>query len=368
MRDPNFLFNYKVIQNNDIAAATINAGWKRKSGAVANEDNLKRTGQGWDIIINEGYEMTDIEKIVPSAVPESDLALAQQMADLIYQTSGINMENWSGQTDKQISALTAMIKQAANLLVFQKYFDQWDFADKLLGDISLQIMLNNWNAQKVQLMIGEEPSPFFYSRMFAKYKVDVEEADMTPTQQSLQAQQMLDINERFGREVFPASMIIPKLNITGKGEIIPFLQQQEQAMQESQQQEQLLAQAFQDAQLKETYSKAANNIASAKERYGRFQSNIGLEAERESEMSKNRALAVKAKAEALEKLLDAAHKFGEIESMVKMNDLAFMEQNDKAREDFEVNEANQNAMANEFSAKIMNGLQQSTPGQPMAMQ
>lgn len=32
MRDPQFLFNFKVITNNDIASATINAGWKRKMG------------------------------------------------------------------------------------------------------------------------------------------------------------------------------------------------------------------------------------------------------------------------------------------------------------------------------------------------
>jgi hypothetical protein len=101
MRDPQFLMNYKIITNNDIASATINAGWKRKVGAVANEDNLKKAGQGWDVIINEGYEMTDCEKIIPSAVPESDLALAQQMNDLIWSTSGINLENWSGQQDKQ---------------------------------------------------------------------------------------------------------------------------------------------------------------------------------------------------------------------------------------------------------------------------
>jgi len=126
MRDPQFLFNYKVITNNDIVAATLNAGWKRKSGAVANEDNLKRPGQGFDLVINEGYELSDVEKILPSAVPQSDLELANQMADLVSQVSGINIENWAGQEDKQISALTAMIKQASNLMVFQKYFDQWD--------------------------------------------------------------------------------------------------------------------------------------------------------------------------------------------------------------------------------------------------
>jgi len=180
MRDPQFLFNYKVIQNNDIAAATINSGWKRKVGAVANEDNLKKSGQGWDVIINEGYELTDVEKIIPSAVPESDLALAQQMADLIYNTSGVNMENWAGQNDKQISALTSLLKSAANLMVFQKYFDQWDFSDKLLGERWLAMVLNNWSAEKVQLYIGEEPSPYFYSRIFSKYQVQVEEKRFNP--------------------------------------------------------------------------------------------------------------------------------------------------------------------------------------------
>jgi len=228
MRSPQYLFNYKVIQNNDIAAATINAGWKRKVGAVANEDNLKKSGQGWDVIVNDGYEMTDVEKIIPSAVPESDLALAQQMEDLMYKTSGINLENWSGQQDKQTSSLTVLLKQAANLMVFQKYFDQWDYSDMLLGDKMLQIMINNWSAEKVELMIGEEPSPLFYSKIFAKYKVIMEESDLTPTQQNLQAQQMMDMNERFGREVFPPSMIIPKLNITGKADAIKFLQSQEQ--------------------------------------------------------------------------------------------------------------------------------------------
>ncbi len=190
MRDPQFLMNYKIINNNDIAAATINAGWKRKSGAVLNEDNLKKSGQGWDVIINEGYEMSDVEKIIPSAVPESDLALADQMQSLIFKTSGIDLENWAGQQDKQISSLTMMLKQAANLMVFQKYFDQWDYSDKLLGERLLQIVLNNWNAQKVELLIGEEPTAFFYSKIFSKFQVLVEESDLTPTQQNLQAQQM----------------------------------------------------------------------------------------------------------------------------------------------------------------------------------
>jgi len=181
MRDPQFLFNHKVITNNDIVSATINAGWKRKVGAVANEDNLKKSGQGWDVIINEGYEMTDCDKLIPSAVPQSDLELAQQMDDLIWKTAGINLENWAGQQDKQTSTLTQMMKMAANLMVFQKYFDQWDFSLKMIGQKMLQIVQNNWNGTKVSQMIGEEASPMFFSRIFGKFHTMVEEADLTPT-------------------------------------------------------------------------------------------------------------------------------------------------------------------------------------------
>ena len=353
MRDPQFLFNYKVITNNDITAATINAGWKRKSGAVANEDNLKKSGQGWDVIINEGYEMTDCEKIIPSGVPESDIALAQQMADLIYSTSGVNLENWAGQDDKQISSLTMMMKQAANLMVFQKYFDQWDYADKLLGDVCIQIVLNMWNEAKVGLILGEEPSPHFYSKIFAKYKVIVEPGLLTPTQKNLQAQQMMDINQAFGREVIPPSMIIKDMNIQGKSEIMEYMQSQEQQASAAQAEETNIRHAFESAKLQELYSKATANIAAARERDGRKDANIGLFEERLSEITQNRAMATKAKMEALEKLVDIIGKYGEIEAAIKMNNLEGIEYRQEEKEDRERIDARRMALANEFKASIM---------------
>jgi len=367
MRSPQFLFNYKVITNNDIAAATINAGWKRKVGAVANEDNLKKSGQGYDVIINPEYEMTDVEKIIPSAVPESDLALAQQMADLIHQVCGINMENWSGQNDKQISSLTMLLKQDANLMVFQKYFDQWDNALKLLGERMLQYVLNNWNAEKVALLVGEEPSPHFYSKIFAKYQTHVEEADLTPTQQNLQAQQMMDINAAFQREVFPPSMIIPKLNITGKGEIIPFLQQQEQQAQQLQQEQTAVQHAFEDAKLKELYTKAAGNLATARERSGRAEANIGLFEERLSEITRNRALATKDKMEALEKLVDVIAKYGEIEAALKMNQIESFDYRQENNEDREKVDAKMTAESSRFMEQIMGKQQNSSQNQQQAI-
>ena len=364
MRDPQFLFNYKIITNNDIAAATINAGWKRKVGAVANEDNLKKSGQGWDVIINEGYEMSDVEKIIPSAVPESDLALAQQMADLIYSTSGINLENWSGQNDKQTSSLTVLLKQAANLMVFQKYFDQWDQSLKLVGEKLLQIALSNWNAEKVGLLIGEDPSPHFYSKIFAKYQVVVEEGLLTPTQKNFQAQQMMEINQVFGREVLPPSMIIKDMNIQGKAEIMQFLQNQEQQQAAIQAEATNIQYTIEEAKLKELYTKAAANLAMARERHGRAEADIGLFEERLSEITRNRALATKDKMEALEKLVDVISKFGEIETMLKLNQIENFDYVQERKEDREKLDAKHSSLANEFVNNILGNQQQGLRNNP----
>jgi hypothetical protein len=356
MRDPQFLFNYKIITNNDIAAATINSGWKRKQGAVANEDNLKKSQAGWDIIINDGYEMTDAEKIIPTAVPESDLALAQQMADLIYQTSGINMENWAGQDDKQISALTSLLKQAANLLVFQKYFDQWDYSLKLIGELQLEIMLNNWNAAKVGMMIGEEPTPHFFSKIFAKYKTVVEEGLITPTQKNLQAQQMMEINSSFGREVIPPSMIIKDMNIQGKDEIMQFLQQQEQQAAQVQQEQMAVQHAFEHAKLQELMSKATANIARAREDHSRSESNLGLYEERLSMIERNHSMSLAEKQKALTALLENIQKYGEIETMYQENKLNIDASKIRSEEELEKQDVERRTQSNKFLEEIMRGV------------
>lgn len=365
MRDSNYLLNRRIIINHDISEATINAGWIRKVGAVANEDNLKKSGQGWDVIINDGYEMTDVQKIIPSAVPESDMALADQLRSLIFGTSGVDLENWSAQNDKQASSLTTMLKQAANLMVLQKYFDQWDASDKALGNLLLLIVINNWSAEKVKLIIGEEPSPFFYSKMFAKCKVLVEESDLTPTQQNLQAQQMLDMNQIFGREVFPPSMIIPKLNITGKGEIIPYLQQQEQQMAAVQSEATNIQHAFEEAKLKELMSKAAANIARAREDHSRSESNLGLYEERLSMIEKNRAMSLKDKQAALTSMLENIARFGELEAHLKQNELESLNMQQIFEEEAEKRDVESRTGANKFLAEIMGGGVQQQPPQPM---
>lgn len=356
MRDSNYLLNRRIILNHDISESTIQTGWKRKIGAVANEDNLKKAGQGWDIVINQGYELADCEKIQPTAVPESDFALADQLRSLIFATSGVDLENWSAQQDKQASTLTTMIKQAANLMVLQKYFDQWDQSLKVLGQRMLEIVLNNWTPAKVSTILGEEPTPLFYSKMFSDFQVIVEEGLLTPTQRAYQAQQMMEINASFGREVFPPSFVIKDMNLSGKAEALQFLQQQEEQANAVQQEAQNLQHAFEDAKLKEMYAKTAGALATARERHGRAESNIGLFEERLAEVSKNNSIATKEKMEALSKLVETIERFGKLETSLAYGDL----QQEESKDDFDQErnkiEARRDSASNRFMAEILGSI------------
>jgi len=354
MRSSQYLLNRRIVLNHDISEASINAGWIRKSGAIANEDNLKKSGQGYDIIINEGYELGDCQKIQPNAVPSSDMALADQLKEMMFSVSGINLENWSGQQDSQTSTLTVMMKQAANLMVLQKYFDQWDFALKTLGDRLLSIVQNNWNAEKVKLLIGEEPSPFFYSKIFSKYQVVVEEGILTPTQTYQEYQQWLELNQQLGG-IIPPQEIAKRAPIQGKKELMELLASQAEQQQASQQQQMAFEQAKMDAQLRESYSKSANQMASAQERHSRSASNIGLEEERLAEVTKNRAIALKERMSALSELMGVAERYGQLETHLKSLELDVYDRDQIFKEDIEKEKARMQSEGNKFVAQLLGG-------------
>ena len=370
MRDPQFLLNRRIIINHDISEATINAGWKRKVGAVANEDNLKKSGQGWDILINEGYELTDCEKIIPSAVPQSDMELANQLQALIFSTSGVDIENWSGQDDSNTSSLTVLLKQAANLMVLQKYFDQWDFSLKLLGERLLSIVLNNWNASKVELYLGEEPSPFFYSRIFSKFQVLIAEGLNTAIQRQQEFQQTIELNQILGG-IIPPSYIASIATLQGKNKLMKVLEKQEQQQAAVQDEATNIQHAFEEAKLKELYAKAAGHLAMARERHGRAEADIGLFEERLAQVTKDRAMATKAKMESIKTLIEAVGMIGEQETAQKLAEVEAMDDRQAMDEDVEKRDAKRTATSNDIVIKLMGqGLQGMVPqqGQPQGQQ
>jgi hypothetical protein len=354
-RDSQYLFNRRVILNHDISESSINSGWQYKEDAIANPENLRYSGQGKDIVIKTGFEMTDVQKIVPNAVPPSDLQLADQLMDLIFKTTGVSLENFGlgENSGKDQSGLALGLKQGAALMVLQKYFDQWDTALQIFGNLEMKIVQNMWSAGKVARMLGEEPTANFFDKMFAKYHVTVAEGMNTPVQKQQQFVQALELNQMLGG-IIPPKYLLKISTIEGKDEIIAAIEEQQAQAAAMEQQKQQLEAAVLDAKLKQAYANAASQIANARERHGRAESNIGLFEERLSEIAKNRALATKEKVEALEKLLDLTHRYGELEASLKGAELATIERDEEAQEDREKADAKQTSLANDFVMSILN--------------
>jgi hypothetical protein len=217
----------------------------------------------------------------------------------------------------------------------------------------MKIVQNMWSPGKVARLLGEEPTENFFDKMFAKYHVTVAEGMNTPVQKQQQFVQALELNQMLGG-IIPPKYLLKISTIEGKDEIIAAIEEQQAHAAAMEQQKQQLEAAVLDAKLKQSYANAASQIANARERHGRAESNIGLFEERLSEIAKNRAMATKEKVEALEKLLDLTHRYGEMEAALKGAELQTVEMQNEAEEDREKADAKQTSLANDFVMSILN--------------
>ena len=351
MRDAQFLLNRRVILNHDISESSINTGYIRKENAIANEDELKRAGQGIDIIVKEGYELTDITKIIPNAVPPSDLQLADQLVDFIFRVSGVNQELLGMSQDSE-TGIQEMLRQGAGLVTLQKYFDQWDVALKLLGKLEQKIIQNKWSPAKIARILGKEPNAEFLNKTFSRYDVLVQEGANTTIQKQQEFRQILELNNFLGG-IIPPRFILDRATIQGKNEIIEAIEQQQQQQAEMEQQKMMLEQALLDSKLQVNQSKSISDIALAHERHGRAESNVGLFEERLSEITQNRSMALKNKVEALQKLMEIVGLYGESDAAEKATQIEKYGDLQKIEEDTEKAEAHATSESNKFITSMM---------------
>jgi len=151
-------------------------------------------------------------------------------------------------------------------------------------------------------------------------------------------------------------MIIPKMNISGKSEIIKILEQQEQQAAAMQQEQAQVQHAFEHAKMQELMSRAVTNISIARERHGRAESNLGLYEERLSMIERNNALTLKEKQAALNQLLESIKKYGEIETAYADNKLRIEANEIDFDTEREKQDVHRRSESNKFLMEIMQGL------------
>lgn len=289
LRDAQALYTRSRLNMMDIQESQINSGWIYKENALVNPKDVFMTGMGKGLAIKGEAQITDVQRIDPPQIPPSMMQISEFLGDEINQISGINEELLGAAEDDKAGVLS-MLRQGAGLTTLQVLFDNLDRAQKMLGDIHLEIIQANWTPGKVARILGEEPTQQFYNRSFGKFDSVVEEASLTATQRQQAFLQMLHLKE-LGIPV-PTSSLLKNMNVSDKKELVEAIEATEKAQSEQ-------AKRMEDAQwqslmvdneTKLSYSEAEKGLA--KERLNKINIDMAVAAERlnKSEVDKTQAV------------------------------------------------------------------------------
>lgn len=282
LRDAQYLYNRRKIIELDILESQVNSGFIYKENALINPTDVFMSGQGKGIGIKATANIADVQPIVPPAVPASMMELSKMLGQEISEISGVN-EELLGAAKDDLAGILARLRQGAGLVTLEGLFDNLDRAQKLLGQLHLEIIQANWTPGKVKKVLGgEEPAPQFFNKAFGKYHASVEEGLNTATQKQMQFAQLLQLKES-GVPV-PNETLLEACTLQNKTKLIQQIQQEQQAQAQQ-------AQQAEQAQVQEILARA--DLAKA-----RAEADRGLGMERMSRIEENQALAVERQAAA----------------------------------------------------------------------
>lgn len=301
IRDAQYLYNRRKIIELDILESQVNSGYIYKENALVNPKDVFLEGQGRGIALKADADINDVQKIQPAQVPPSMMELSERLGREVMEISGVNEELLGSAQDDKAGVLS-MLRQGAGLTTLQKLFDQLDQSQKLLGDIQVALIQENWTPGKVQRILGKEPSQQFYNRAFGKYDSIVEEGLNTATQKQMQFVQLLQLKE-LGVPV-PDTILLESSVVQNKKELIDAIQQQTQQAQQAQVEQQQMQLQLLGAQIEDLKARAMANEGLGVERASRVQENRALAVERLAEAAKDRDMGVLDRIKAVKELTD----------------------------------------------------------------
>lgn len=301
LRDAQFLYNRRRIIELDILESQINSGFYYKENALVNPRDVFLQGQGRGLALKAEASMDDVRKIEPAQVPPSMIQLSELLGKEIAEVSGVNEELLGAANDDK-SGILSMLRQGAGLTTLQILFDQLDQSQKILGDLTIDLIQQNWTPGKVRRILNKEPTQQFYNRAFGKYDSVVEEGLNTTTQKQLQFRQLLNLKE-LGIDI-PANILLESSTLQNKKELMDALTNQEQKGAEMQQQQTALQLEVLQAQIQDLKSRAMANEGLGYERASRIHENKALAVERIAEAQKDRDLGTLDRIKAIKELTD----------------------------------------------------------------
>ncbi len=284
LRDPQTLFNKQVMQNLDAFDARLNGGYMVKDGSVKDLDSLYHSGPGRVVVINKGFEMTDVHQMPPSELSQSAFTIEERRAADMNFVTGITQENMGQVADQQASGYKTRLKQLAGMSSLEPVFDSLYVSQILLSEIILDAAIVNYVPAKIKTILGEEPSPYFYNKEFGKYQCTVQMGHDTETQKQMEFAQLLELQAAIGGSTAISKALLESATIQNKDRLLEEIEKEKQEAAESNQKQ---------MEVEIEKLRATIDLMNAQ-----AQANRGLSLERTSRVAENQSLAVERVAQA----------------------------------------------------------------------
>jgi len=308
VRDAQRQYNRRHSQIIDLMESVINTGWITKNGAGLDPTMLMQAGQGRQIVVNDGYDVsTDVREISPPQIPPGYLNYQDIIDKNIMEIPGASDEllGLSSVGDSQVSGKLAEVRSSNGLKGNRGIFDNLEQSKKYLGKLVLEAIQKNYSAGKIWRITNREPTPEFFSGQFGEYDCVIKQAVKTATQREAYYHQLLQLVS-MGAPI-PWEDILEAAPLQGKTTLIEKMAQRAEQTQQQQQVEQQRLDELEQIEKHLTLSQIEQNTALAEERRARVLSDIGLAKERMSEQDQNYAKALLDNAKTVKELENLDH-------------------------------------------------------------
>lgn len=294
-------FNKRHMKITNMMDTQIATGYKYLIGSVDPED-LQQSGQNRIVGIDPENAPQGLDSVQELSGGTASPALFeyQNILDQLTLTLANVNESVLGIDDKgntQISGRLAEVRIGQGLRSNRKIFDHIETAQLELGNLVLKAIQANYPSEKVQRILGEEPTQQFYEKEFEQYDAVLKEGVRSKTQRDALYYEYVNL-KRDGLVDIPESAIVDMLPSSGGN---TDLQEVIQKRDEQRQQEQARQTQLQDTLIEADIDEKR---ALANERRTRADSNEGLRIERASEAVQNEAQAVLDRAKAITEIAD----------------------------------------------------------------
>lgn len=289
LRDPQYLFNRRKVADLDILESQ-QQGLKVKKGALVTPSDSLNSGNGKVLTIDPAFQMDDVQHMDISPPSPVMLQMEDMLKDITHHISGVN-ETLLGTDINDKAGIISALRQSAGITTLTRLFDQCDEAQRLCGDLIVEMIQQNWKYGKVKQVIGEDPTFEFDKGIFFKYGAKIVQGALTETQQQLQLQQLLYFRETTGIPI-PSKNIIEAAVLQDKDALLEGIMEQEKAQQEQQQKmaQLQMQQLSVDTETKLSYARSQDGLA--EERKAKISTDIAVAHEklRKSHQEDNKAM------------------------------------------------------------------------------